>query len=132
MELFEKILSAVLIAVIPILTGYFCELLHKLASEAVERTKDEKTQALLSEIERAVQSAVVYVNQTFVDELKKTNQFSENDEYADVAFETAFDKTVEILSQEAKAYIEKTFGDLQDYLEVKIEESVNYEKRFRK
>ena len=131
MELFEKILSAVLIAVIPILTGYFCELLHKLASEAAERMKDDKAQALIFEIDRAVQSAVVYVNQTFVDELKKTNQFADNPEYANVAFETAFDKTVEILSEEAKAYIEKTFGDLQNYLEVKIEESVNMEKRFR-
>ena len=131
MELFEKILSAVLIAVLPILAGFFCDLIHKLANEAVQRTKDERTQVMLGEIEHAVQSAVVYVNQTFVDELKKSNQFSENAEYADVAFETAYEKTLEILTEDAKTYIEKTFGDLQDYLEIKIEESVHYEKRFR-
>ena len=95
MELFEKILSAVLIAVLPILTGFFCDFLRKLAEEAKVRAKTEQIQGLIEEIDRSVETAVIYVNQTFVDELKKSNQFSEDPEYAHEAFETAFSKTLE-------------------------------------
>ena len=128
MEILEKILSAVLIATLPIMTGFFCDFLRKLAQEAKVRAKTERIQALIEEIDKAVETAVIYVNQTFVDELKKTNTFAEDPEYAHEAFRTAYSTTLEILSEEAKVFIEQTFGDLKDYLEVKIEESVHNEK----
>ena len=128
MEILEKILSAVLIATLPVLTGFFCDFLRKLAQEAKVRAKTEQIQGFIDEIDKSVETAVIYVNQTFVDELKKSNQFSEDPEYAHEAFETAFSKTLEILSEDAKVFIEQTFGDLKGYLEVKIEESVHNEK----
>lgn len=128
MEILEKILSAVLIATLPIMTGFFCDFLRKLAQEAKVRAKTEQIQALIEEIDKAVETAVIYVNQTFVDELKKANTFAEDPEYAHEAFRTAYSTTLEILSEDAQTFIEKTFGNIEDYLAVKIEESVHNEK----
>ena len=70
MELFYKILTAVLTAVLPILGGYICRLLGQMSKRVAQNAKDERVKALVYESDSAVQSAVCYVNQTFVDELK--------------------------------------------------------------
>lgn len=130
MELFWQILPAVLVAVIPILSGFLCRLLKRLADEVVQNMEDERVKALVGEIDTAVQSAVNYVNQTFVDELKKAGTFAEDPEYAEEAFRTAYETAIETISSDAMNWISETFGDVRKYLEVKIEESVQYNHRW--
>lgn len=130
MELFWQILPAVLVAVIPILSGFLCRLLKRLADEVVQNMEDERVKALVGEIDTAVQSAVNYVNQTFVDELKKAGTFGEDPEYAEEAFRTAYETAIETISSDAMNWISETFGDVRKYLEVKIEESVQYNHRW--
>lgn len=126
MDIFWKILAAVLTAAVPVLTGYLCDLIYRLAVEAKISAENERVDALVDEIDRAVRAAVTYVNQTFVDALKKESVF--DSDAAETAFETAFRTTIETISHDAAGYIEETFGDLRNYLEVKIEEAVRDEK----
>lgn len=126
MELFLKILAGVAIAAIPVLTGFLCDFLHKLADEALQSTEDKRVKAIINEIDSAVGNAVRYVNQTFVDALKKANEWNEDN--AKLAFKTAYETTIEIVSSDALEYIADTFGDVRKYIEVKIEDRVNYEK----
>ena len=130
MELFWQILPAVLVAVIPILSGFLCRLLKRLADEVVQNMKDERVKALVGEIDAAVQSAVNYVNQTFVDELKKAGTFGEDPQYAEEAFRTAYETAIETISSDAMDWISETFGDVRKYLEVKIEDSIQYNHRW--
>ena len=130
MELFWQILPAVLVAVIPILSGFLCRLLKRLADEVVQNMEDERVKALVGEIDTAVQSAVNYVNQTFVDELKKAGRFGDDPQYAEEAFRTAYETAIETISSDAMNWISETFGDVRKYLEVKIEESVQYNHRW--
>lgn len=130
MELFWQILPAVLVAVIPILSGFLCQLLKRLADKVVQNMEDERVKALVGEIDAAVQSAVNYVNQTFVDELKKAGTFGEDPEYAEEAFRTAYETAIETISSDAMNWISETFGDVRKYLEVKIEESVQFNHRW--
>lgn len=132
MELFWQILPAVLVAVIPILSGFLCRLLKRLADEVVQNMEDERVKTLVGEIDTAVQSAVNYVNQTFVDELKKAGTFGEDPEYAEEAFRTAYETAIETISSDAMDWISETFGDggVRKYLEVKIEESVQFNHRW--
>lgn len=130
MELFWQILPSVLVAVIPILSGFLCRLLKRLADEVVRNMENERVKALVGEIDAAVQSAVVYVNQTFVDELKKTGTFGEDPEYAEEAFRTAYETAIETISTDAMNWISETFGDVRKYLEVKIEENVQFNRRW--
>lgn len=127
MELFYQILTAVLTAVLPILCGFLCRLLGQMAKQVAQNAKDERVKAFVHEIDTAVQAAVCYVNQTFVDELKKAGTFSEDPEYAEEAFQTAYKTAVETISADAMEYIRTTFGDVRKYLEVKIEEKVRFE-----
>ena len=126
MKLFYQILTAVLTAVLPILCGYLCRLLGQMAKRVAQNAKDERVKALVGEIDAAVQAAVCYVNQTFVDELKKAGTFSEDPEYAEEAFRTAYDTAIETISADAMEYIQTTFRDVRKYLEVKIEEHVRF------
>lgn len=130
MELFWQILPAVLVAVIPILSGFLCRLLKQLTDKVVQNTENERVRALVDEIDEAVRSAVNYVNQTFVDELKKAGTFGEDPQYAEEAFRTAYETAIETISSDAMDWISKTFGDVRKYLEVKIEESVQYNHRW--
>ena len=130
MDILYKILATVLIAIIPIVTGFLCDLIYRAAQNAKEKTEDARIARLIDEIGAGVRTAVSYVNQTFVDELKKSGVFGEDEEYAKDAFEQAFTKTIEIISEEAVLYIEDTFGDIREYLEAKIEEAVHDEKRW--
>ena len=125
-DFFWKLLAAVLTAAVPVLTGFLCDLIRKMAAEAAVNAKNERIAAIIEEIDEAVRGAVQYVNQTFVDELKKANAFDA--EEAQAAFEAAFQATVETISHDAEQYIEETFGDLRRYLEVKIEKTVKDEK----
>ena len=129
MELFWQILPAVLVAVIPILSGFLCRLLKRLADEVVQNMEDERVKVLVGEIDTAVQSAVNFVNQTFVDELKKAGTFGDDPQYAEEAFRTAYETAIETISSDAMNWISETFGDVRKYLEVKIEESVQYSHR---
>lgn len=129
MELFYKILVAVLTAVLPVLTGFLCDMIHKAAVRYRQKAEDERIQSLVWEIDEAARCAVEYVNQTFVDELKKVGVFGEGEEYGQEAFEEAFQTVVETISDDALDYLEQTFGDIRKYLTVKIE---NYVREFKK
>lgn len=130
MEILYKLLAAVLIAVIPILTGFICDLFRKAAQEYKEKANNERIGALVDEINSSVCAAVAYVNQTFVNELKASGVFGEDETYAKEAFEMAFRATVETISDAASQYILETFGDIRKYLEVKIEQEVLTEKKW--
>lgn len=130
MELFWQILPAVLVAVIPILSGFLCRLLKRLADKVMQNMENERVETLVGEIDTAVRSAVNYVNQTFVDELKKAGTFGEDPEYAEEAFRTAYETAIETISSDAMDWISETFGDVRKYLEVKIEESVQFNHRW--
>ena len=124
MDIFWKILPVALTVAIPVLTAFLCELIHKAAVEAAVRAKNERVEALVYEIESAVQSAVRYVNQTFVDELKDSGVFDTDETYAKEAFKEAYETAVETISTDALNWLEETFGDIRKYLEVRIEDCV--------
>lgn len=128
MEILSKICIAVLTAVLPILAGFLCDMIHKAALKFQQSAEDARIKTLIDEIDESVRGAVTYVNQTFVDELKKNNLFGEDEAYAKEAFEEAYTTTVRTLSDAAMEYIENTFGDLRQYLTIKIEGTVHKEK----
>lgn len=128
MEILTNILTAVLVAVLPILAGFLCDMIHKAAVKFQQSAEDARIKVLIGEIDEAVRDAVIYVNQTFVDELKRAQVFGEDEEYPKQAFEEAYSTALKTISDSALEYIEKTFGDLREYLTVKIEKAVSEQK----
>ena len=129
MEIFWKILTAVLSAAILVLTVYLCDLIHKAAVRIRERMDSERASDYVWEIENAVTSAVKYVNQTFVDALKADPNVEFDLELQEEAFEEAYKTAVETISGAALNYLFDKFGDIREYLKVKIEEAVRDNKK---
>ena len=124
MDILWKVLEAMLTAAVPVLTAFLCNLIHKAAERLGERLKADKTNAYMSEIRKAVISAVNYVNQTFVDAMKEDPEVEFDAEQQEAAFEEAYQTAIETISEAALTYLTETFGDVRKYLTVKIEEAV--------
>lgn len=67
-------------------------------------------------------SAVDFVNQTFVDNLKQNGCFDE--EAQKIALKKAKDTVLDTMSISTLNWLEKTFSDLDSWLEVQIESSI--------
>ena len=70
--------------------------------------------------------AVVSTTQTYVEALKKSNQF--NTENQKIAFQMSYDTAVSIMTQEAKDFIATAYGSLNGWLTAQIEAAVNLNK----
>ena len=71
--------------------------------------------------------AVLYVNQTFTDALKQKGEF--NEEAQKEAFNKAYEKAIELISQGSKDTINEIYGSFDEWLKLKIESSVNMAKK---
>lgn len=90
--------------------------------------KNDFVSSVLDEIERAVNDAVRYVNQTYVDDLKEINSFTDLDKKN--ALNMAVNAAITGLSKRALTYINKNYDSIQDLLETKIEAAIkNFKKR---
>lgn len=89
-------------------------------------TNNAKAQEYIREISEAVVTAVQYTNQVYVDALKETNGFTEAEQRT--AFNMALKACKESLSDSAKAFIQQTFGDMEQYLTTLIEAQVRAQK----
>ena len=90
--------------------------------------KNDFASSVLDEIERAVNDAVQYVNQTYVDDLKEIDYFTDLDKKK--ALNMAINAAIAGLSKRALAYIYKNYDSIRDLLETKIEAAIkNLKKR---
>ena len=68
-------------------------------------------------------NAVRSVFQTYVESLKKEGKFDESSQK--IALAKAIQIAKEQLTEESKSYIEKNYGDLDNWLKVQIEATIN-------
>lgn len=75
-----------------------------------------------------VTNAVAYVSQTYVDGLKKSGQFSiENQKQA---FQMAYDRAVQLINDDSAAVIAAVFGNFSEWLTTAIEVAVRTQKMY--
>lgn len=89
---------------------------------------DDKIYTFTMVIENAINQAIRYTNQVFVDELKKNGNF--DDEARKKAFTITKKYAEEMITDKSKKFIENTYGNLDTYLKTKIEEGVAANKTF--
>ena len=120
-QIIINVLTYLLIALIGGALAFIIRWLNK-------EIKNDFVSSVLDEIERAVNDAVQYVNQTYVDDLKEIDYFTDLDK--EKALNMAIDATIAGLSKRALAYIYKNYDSIQDLLETKIEAAIkNLKKR---
>jgi len=127
-ELLMTIIQAVIIPAIPIVVTYLVKLLKAKTEQTATKISNELVRHYLQEAIDSVLQAVTYVSQTYVDSLKKQGKFDA--EAQKIAFNTAKDIALQLLTEDAKNLITDLYGDLTVWLDTKIEQTVKEQKTF--
>jgi hypothetical protein len=127
-ELLMTIIQAVIIPAIPIVVAYIVKLLKAKTEQTATKISNELVRQYLQEAIDSVLQAVTYVSQTYVDSLKKQGKFDVDAQK--IAFNTAKDIALQLLTEDAKNLITDLYGDLTVWLDTKIEQTVKEQKTF--
>jgi len=125
-ELLTRLLMAVITACIPILTGYAVSYVRQKAAVAAEKAESEMVREYINRITDAVLRAVTFVNQTYVDSLKASGEFTK--EAQAEALGKALDAAITILGPEVMEWLEQAHEDVGAYLGILIEAAVKDKK----
>ena len=116
------LLQALIIAAVPVILTFVSKLLNAKANEVKANTANANITNVIDTLFGIVDKAVDYVGQTYVDNLKKNGLF--NVEEQAIAFDMAFDRIVELLTEESKQIIDSVFGNFSALLQTLIEASI--------
>lgn len=129
-EMLNYILYVVITVIMPVVAKYAVDLIKAKIKESniiEEATKNENVSNLIKEALNDVMDAVLYVNQTFTDSLKKKGEF--NEEAWEEAKKKAYNAALETISEESKNAVIMMYGSFDKWLQLKIESSVNLAKK---
>ena len=127
MAILKDILYIIITTAVPVLVTYICKFLYEKWTEGKIKIENEKISNTLDCVVQMVLDVVETTNQTFVDELKKKGEFTQ--EAATEAFNISKEKAVKMLSNDAADIITKMYGDIDIYLDTLIEATVKQLKK---
>lgn len=122
-EILEMLFQLVIIPAIPILAGYAVKALKEWSLSKTAEIENKTIARYLDEITDIVSQAVVSTTQTYVDSLKAQGKF--DSEAQRIAFEKTKDTVIELLAQDAVDFLAEMYGDVDLWLDTKIEQMVN-------
>lgn len=120
MEVLELLIKAVLIPSIAILAKYAVNALDSWTASKVVEMENATVAEYLTEITEIISQAVLCTTQTYVDSLKAQGKFDE--EAQKIAFAKTKQTVLALLTQEAKDFLTKMYGDIDLWLDTKIEQ----------
>ncbi|MCI9315685.1 MAG: hypothetical protein HFI57_12025 [Lachnospiraceae bacterium] len=129
-ELLNYLLYVVLTLILPVVAKYAVDFMKTEIKESnilEEATKNENISNLIKDALSDVMDAVLYVNQTFVDTMKAKNEFTP--EAWEEAKQKAYQAALLTISEESKKVISEMYGSFDQWLQLKIEASVNMAKK---
>lgn len=110
-EVFIYIVSSIVLAIL-------CWLFERLKSLISVKIQNAKAQQLLFDVEKIVEDAVKSTYQTYVESLKQAGEFDKNAQVT--ALTLAKEKIMTSLSEEAIAFIDKNYLDLDSWIDTSI------------
>lgn len=131
-QLVQYILYVILTAILPVAAKYTVELIQAKIRESAfieEAAKTEARSLLIKDALSDVMDAVLYVNQTFVDTLKAKGEFTQS--AWEEAKKKAYNAALLTVSEESKKAVACVYGSFDNWLQLKIEASVQAAKTNR-
>jgi DICT domain-containing protein len=126
----EMLNSAVMVVIIPILgiiAKYIVAFLKSRLTELEHRIHNDTLSKYMNIAEDAIATAVISVNQTFVDTMKKQGTFDQA--AMEKSFVLAKNKALAIMGASAQNVLEDAYDDIDAWLDSKIEFYVNQNKK---
>ncbi len=125
-EFLTTLLQAVLVAAVPVCAAFIGKGLKALADYLGQKSESDTAKRFLEAVADAVSTAVTYTSQTYVDALKKSGEFTKENQQDALGIAVAQAKN--LLTAEATAFLESAYGDLNEYLKSRIEAEVRNQK----
>lgn len=116
------LVQIVLIPLLTALTGIIVKWINTKANELSANTDNIYLRQAIGMLNDSISTAVVAVNQTYVEELKKENAFTP--EAQKEAFEKVYQTAMNSLTEQAKTYLNTYIGDIEQYVKDRIEQEV--------
>ena len=122
----QTLLTVVILPAIPILVKYAIDAFNKWLESKTVEIENKTATKYLDEITDIVYQAVMCTTQTYVDSLKSSGNFDSEDQKE--AFNRTKTTVLSLLTVEAKSFILEAYGDLDLWLDTKIEQMVAVQK----
>ena len=126
MNLLTQLFEIVIFPLLGIGTIYLIIFIKVKIQELKAKKDDELYHKYLGMLEETIVNCVLATTQTYVEALKKEGKFDA--EAQKLAFTKTYTNVMNILSEDAKAYLETAIGDLETYIFNKIEAEVKLTK----
>ena len=126
MELIAQIFEVCIIPLLGVLTAFFVKWVNAKSAEMVDKAKNETQAKYITMLNNTISNCVIATTQTYVDTLKKQGAFDAEAQKA--AFTMTYEAVVQLLTDEATAYLQEAVGDLNLYITQKIEAEVKLNK----
>ena len=124
--LYTLTLTVLAVVGLPLVAHLVATISALLRSKASE-IKDRHMRELVERAIKAVEQAVLYVMQTYVDSLKKTGRFDREAQYDALA--KAKEKAHALISDDMVKAIEEGYGAFDTWLDTRIEQTVRETKK---
>ena len=121
------VLAPILTTAISALSVFLIKYIRIKSEELKVKTKDDTYNKYLDDISDIIQQVVLAVSQTYVDTLKSKNAFTEERQVE--AFNKAKSQILLLLTEESKDIIKEVYGDLDSWLDTRIEAEVKIQKK---
>ena len=126
MTLLAQIMEVVIIPLLGVLTAYVVKLVNAKINDISAKRNSDIEKKYLEMLNSTITDCVVATTQTYVESLKKQGEFDV--EAQKEAFNQTYAAVMNILSEDAKEYLNEAIGDLNLYITQKIEAEVKITK----
>lgn len=126
LTLLQQIFDIVLVPVLTAATVFLVNYIRAKTNELKEQTNSDMAKKYLEMLNTTITDCVIATNQTYVEALKGQNAFTK--EAQEKAFKLTYNAVMNILTEDAKEYLNEALGDLNSYIANKIEAEVNINK----
>lgn len=126
MALLQQIFEVCIIPLLGVLTTFVIMFVRKKTNELQEATDNELYKKYMELLRDTVIDCVIATNQTYVEALKNKNAFDKQAQ--EEAFKLSYNAVMEILSDDAKEFLNSAVGDLNVYVTKLIEAQVKLNK----
>lgn len=125
-EILVNAFSSIAILCIATVMFYSARWFHNKCEQLKQKVDSEALKALIDKIDFIVQLCVEATNQTFVDDLKEQDNFT--DESKEQAFAKTFEAIQNMITDEDKEEIIAKFGDMSTFIRTSVEKYIKSSK----
>lgn len=126
LKILQEIFVVCIIPLLGILTKYLISWIEVQKENIKTQNNNEITNKYIDLLAETIETCVIATNQTYVDSLKKKNQFTKEAQLE--AFRMTKEAVLTILSEDAEKYLTEIYGDLDAYIVNQIQACVNINK----